>query len=114
MTTVDVGTEQEFGIFVRGEIGGIVAGVSGVIWGGGCQIHVLWVDRRHRRRGLARRLLGVAEDDARSPGCRLVHGITYDALTAGHNDRLGYRSVGVIENCPIGTATRWYRKDLAS
>ena len=45
-------------------------------------------------------------------GCRLVMGLTYDVLTRGFYDRLGYRTVGMIENCPAGTATRWYCKDL--
>lgn len=27
-------------------------------------------------------------------------------------ERLGYRTVGVIEDCPTGTNTRWYCKDL--
>jgi hypothetical protein len=39
-------------------------------------------------------------------------GLTYDVLTSGFYDRLGYRTVGTIEDCPAGTTTRWYRKDL--
>jgi hypothetical protein len=39
-------------------------------------------------------------------------GLTYDVLTSGFYDRLGYRTVGIIEDCPAGTATRWYCKDL--
>jgi hypothetical protein len=39
-------------------------------------------------------------------------GLTYDVLTLGFYERLGYRTVGIIEDCPAGTATRWYRKDL--
>jgi hypothetical protein len=33
-------------------------------------------------------------------------------ITRGFYDRLGYRTVGIIDNCPAGTATRWYCKDL--
>ena len=112
LRVVAAGAEEEFGIFVRDDAGSIVAGISGALWGGGCQIHVVWVDPAYRGRGLAGRLLSAAEDEARRRGCRLVHGITYDALTAGYYDRLGYRTIGVIEDCPAGTATRWYRKDL--
>ena len=114
LRVVDAGAEEEFGIFVRDDAGTIVAGVSGALWGGGCQIHVVWVDPARRGRGLAARLLAAAEEEARSRGCRLVHGITYDALTAGYYDRLGYRTIGVIEDCPSGTTTRWYRKDLVA
>ena len=112
LCVVAAGPEEEFGIFVRDDAGTILAGISGTFWGGGCQIHVVWVDPAHRGRGLARRLLTAAEAEARGRGCHLVHGITYDALTAGYYDRLGYRTIGVIEDCPAGTATRWYRKDL--
>jgi hypothetical protein len=27
-------------------------------------------------------------------------------------ERLGFRTVGTIDNCPAGTSTRWYCKDL--
>jgi hypothetical protein len=39
-------------------------------------------------------------------------GLTYEVLTADFYDRLGYRIIGVIDDCPAGTSTRWYRKDL--
>lgn len=47
-----------------------------------------------------------------APGVPTGQGLTYDVLTRGFYDRLGYRTVGILENCPAGTATRWYRKDL--
>lgn len=112
VAAVGVGEEQDFGIFVREADGRIIAGASGTIWGGCCQIHVVWVDVAHRGRGLARRLLAETEAEARRRSCRLMMGITYDALTAGFYEPLGFRTVGVIDNCPTGTATRWYRKDL--
>jgi GNAT superfamily N-acetyltransferase len=106
-----VGEEQEFAIFMRdGER--VVAGVSGSTWGGCCQLHVVWVDDAWRGRGLAKALLSAAEVEAGRRGCRLLMGLTYDVLTAGFYDRLGWETVGVIEDCPKGTATRWYRKDL--
>jgi hypothetical protein len=57
---------------------------------------------------------GIAElkAEARRRGCRLVMGLTYDVLTNQLYDRLGYRNIGTIEDCPAGTTTRWYRKDL--
>lgn len=108
-----VGTEErEFGIFVRDDDRRVMAGASGSIWGGCCQIHALWVDDPLRGHGLARALMAEAEAEARRGGCRLVMGLTYDVLTADFYDRIGYRTVGTIEDCPAGTTTRWYRKDL--
>jgi len=112
VAAVGAGEEEEFGIFARDDAGRIVAGASGSIWGGCCQIHAIWVDGPERGHGLARELMAEAEAVARRRGCRLVMGLTYDVLTRGFYDRLGYRTVGIIEDCPAGTATRWYRKDL--
>ena len=107
-----VGVEREFGIFVRDEGGQVVAGASGSTWGGCCQVHAVWVDDQLRGRGLARALMAEAEAEARRRGCRLIMGLTYEVLTADFYDRLGYRIIGVIDDCPAGTSTRWYRKDL--
>ena len=107
-----VGEVHEFGIFVRDDDGRVVAGISGSYWGGCCQVHVVWVDGPLRGRGMARSLLAAAVDEARRLGCRLLMGLTYECLTADFYDRLGYRTVGVLENCPAGTSTRWYCRDL--
>ena len=107
-----VGAEREFGIFVRDDSGQVVAGASGSTWGGCCQVHAVWVDDPLRGRGLARALMAATEAEARRRGCRLVMGLTYEVLTADFYDRLGYRIIGVIDDCPAGTSTRWYRKDL--
>ena len=56
--------------------------------------------------------MAEAEAEARRQGCRLVMGLTYEALTGDFYDRLGYRTVGSIQDCPAGTTTRWYCKDL--
>ena len=112
VAAVGLGEEEDFGIFARDDNGRIVAGASGSTWGGCCQIHTLWVDGPQRGHGLARELMAQAEATARRRGCRLVMGLTYDVLTRDFYDRLGYRTVGIIENCPAGTATRWYCKDL--
>ena len=111
ISAADVGDEEEFAVLVRDD-DRVVAGASGIIWGGGCQVHVVWVDEPLRSRGLGRALMAEVEDEARRRGCRLVMGLTYDVLTGDYYDRLGYRTVGAIENCPAGTITRWYCKDL--
>jgi GNAT superfamily N-acetyltransferase len=106
------GEEQEFGIFVRGADGRILAGISGIAWGGCCQLQAMWVDHAHRRRGLARALMSAAEDEARRRGCARVEFHAYDLLAHGLYDRLGYETVGIIDGCPAGSRTRWYCKTL--
>jgi GNAT superfamily N-acetyltransferase len=104
--------EQEFGIFARGDDGRVVAGVSGIVWGGACELQAMWVEEPLRNRGLAHALIAGAETEARRRGCALVMFHAYDLLARGLYDRLGYETVGVIENCPAGSASRWYRKIL--
>lgn len=106
------GEEQEFGIFARDDHGRVVAGISGIVWGGCCELQAMWVKESLRNRGLARALLAGAEAEARRRGCALVAAHAYDLLARGLYERLGYETVGVIENCPAGSAARWYRKVL--
>ena len=107
-----VGDDQEFGIFVRDDQGQILAGISGIIWGGCCELQAMWVHNSLRGRGLARELMTAAEDEARRLGCTLVELRAYDLLARGLYERLGYETVGVIEGYPAGSVARWYRKDL--
>jgi len=107
-----LGEEQEFAIFGRDDDGHVVAGVSCIVWGGCCELQAMWVAESLRNRGLAHALVTGAEDEARRRGCRLVVFHAYDLLARGLYDRLGYETVGVVENCPTGSAARWYRKLL--
>ena len=81
------------------------------MWGGGCQLHVVWVDKTLRNGGIGRALMAEVEHEARLRGCRLVMGLTYDVLIGDFYDRLGYRTIGFLEDCPAGTTTRWYCKE---
>ena len=107
-----VGEDRPFGIFMRDDDGRIVGGISGMTWGGCCELHAMWVDESLRGRGFARALMAEAESLARRRGCSLVQFFAYDLLAPGLYERLGYESVGVVEGCPAGSAARWYRKRL--
>ena len=107
-----VGEDEPFGIFVRDDERRIVAGISGMTWGGCCELHALWVDEPLRGRGFARALMTEAESVAKRRGCSLVQFFAYDLLAAGLHEHLGYETVGVVEDCPAGSAARWYRKRL--
>jgi GNAT superfamily N-acetyltransferase len=43
-------------IFVKDELGQVVAGIGGNTWGGDCEIRQLWVEESRRRQGLGTRL----------------------------------------------------------
>jgi ribosomal protein S18 acetylase RimI-like enzyme len=89
-----------------------VAGISAIVWGGYCELQAMWVEESLRNRGLARALVAGAEAEARRRGCALVVLHAYDLLARGLYERLGYETIGVIENCPAGSTARWYRKVL--
>ena len=107
-----LGEEQEFGIFARSDDGRVLAGISAIGWGGYCELQAMWVDESLRNRGLAHALVARAEAEARRRGCAQIVFHAYDLLARGLYERLGYETVGVIENCPAGSAARWYRKVL--
>jgi ribosomal protein S18 acetylase RimI-like enzyme len=107
-----LGEEHEFGIFARGTDGRVIAGIAAVVWGGYCELQAMWVEESLRNRGLAHALMSRAEVEARRRGCTLVVFHAYDLLARGLYERLGYETVGIIENCPAGSAARWYRKVL--
>jgi GNAT superfamily N-acetyltransferase len=96
--------EQEFAIVVRSAEGAVCAGVSGTVVGRNCELVALWVDTTLRRQGLASALVTAAEDEARRRGCLSISLLTYDAMTHGFFDGLGYRTVGTADGI------RWYRK----
>ena len=112
MAAAGVGEEQEFGIFARDDDGRVVAGISAIVWGGYCELQAMWVDESLRSRGLAFALMSGVESEARRRGCTQVVFHAYDLLTRGLYERLGYETVGMIENCPAGSTARWYRKVL--
>jgi GNAT superfamily N-acetyltransferase len=112
MAATGLGGEQEFAIFARGDEGCVVAGISGILWAGCCELQAMWVEESLRGRGLARSLVAEAEAEARRRGCRLVIFHAYDVLAVGLYERLGYETVGIIEGYPPGSAARWYRKEL--
>jgi GNAT superfamily N-acetyltransferase len=106
------GEDEEFGLFVRDAGGTMLAGISGSTWGGCCQLQAMWVDPSLRGRGLARSLLAAAEEEARRRGCGMVMFLAYDLIAPAFYERFGYETVAVLDGCPAGSATRWYRKSL--
>ena len=107
-----VAEEQEFAIIARDRDGQVVAGISAIVWGGYCELQAMWVVETLRNRGIAHSLIAGAEREARQRGCAFVAFHAYDLLAQALYTTLGYETVGVIEDCPAGSAARWYRKTL--
>ena len=112
MTAAGLDPERDLAVFVRDERGSLLGGISGITWGGYCELHAMWVDESVRGQGLARRLMTAAEDESRRRGCGQVIFMAYDLLTPHLYERLGYEAVAVVDDCPTGSAARWFRKRL--
>jgi GNAT superfamily N-acetyltransferase len=90
-------------ISVRDEASGLVAGLYGWTWGGCAYVDVLWVDETQRGKGLGARLLGTAEDEARSRGCTQVLLATHGFQAPAFSAALGYQETGRQDGYPSGS-----------
>ncbi len=99
-------------LFVRDDAGELAAGLSGYTWAGFCEIQFLWVAEALRGRGHGRRLLGAAEGEAGTRGCRVVLLHSYSFQAPEFYRKLGYEEVGRADDCPPGEAHFYFSKRL--
>lgn len=65
-------------------------------------IEILGVPERLRGRGLGRRLVETAEQEARVAGCRGAWVDTYSFQSPGFYERMGYQPFGALPDYPRG------------
>lgn len=93
---------ERLSCFARSASGGIVGGAVGRTWGECCELQQLWVDREHRRQGIARRILHAFEAEAVSRGCKTLYLETFSFQTPALYRSEGY-AVGLeIAGFPEG------------
>ena len=85
--------------------------VASTYWGW-LKIDDLWLEEGLRGRGYGRRLMAMAEAEARARGCRQAWLRTFGFQARGFYERLGFAVVGVLEDYPPGDAFYWMRKDF--
>jgi ribosomal protein S18 acetylase RimI-like enzyme len=98
----------------RDDVGAIIAGIHGWVWGGTAEVDLLWVDEPRRRRGTGGALLTAFEAEARRRGARQVVLDTADFQAPAFYARRGYTEVGRIDDYPTGHALRRMRKRLVA
>jgi ribosomal protein S18 acetylase RimI-like enzyme len=92
---------RPLGVFERDlSSGEIVAGLYGFTWGDWLEVKFVWVRPDHRGRGLGRRLVEMAEAEARARGCHSAWLDSYSFQAAGMYEKLGYRVFGSLERYP--------------
>jgi GNAT superfamily N-acetyltransferase len=92
--------------------GEVVAGLLGSNAYGWMCVDIVWVDERHRGKGLGTALLNKAEQIALEHGCDGIHLDTHSFQAPRFYERLGYEPFGELENYPSENKRIYLRKSL--
>lgn len=101
-------------IFVRDAQRRLVGGLTADTYWNWLEIDDLWLEEALRRRGLGRKLLSIAENEARRRGCTSAFLQTFSFQARGFYEKQGYRVVGQLDDYPPGEVFYWMRKDLTN
>ena len=101
-------------VFGRDAHGEIAAGLCGHTWGGCCEIRQVWVDEKDRGHGIGRRLLEMAEAEARRRTCVQIVLATHSFQAPGFYRKLGFEIVDRLAGYPRGHELLRLRKVLRS
>jgi GNAT superfamily N-acetyltransferase len=98
---------------LRGDIGDVLGGLLGQLWGGWLQVTHLWIAEFARGTGYGTQLMTKAENYARSRGAIGVTLETYSFQARPFYERLGYEVFGQLDGNPTGHVKFYLRKALS-
>jgi RimJ/RimL family protein N-acetyltransferase len=107
-----IGDGQEWAAFVRDDLGRVVGGITGTLWGDGGEVNDLWVSEKRRGSGLGTRLLTAGEEHVRRNGGRNMFLSTHTFQAPGFYERLGYQRCGSRDDYPRGHGDVFLHKRL--
>lgn len=110
----DVGPAEKtpLAVLVHDEAGGLAAGLSGYTAWGWLYVQWLWVSPDLRGQGVAGRMLGAAEDEARARRCHGALIDTFSPVALRSYRRQGYEVFGELPDFPVGRSRSFLKKRL--
>ncbi len=91
-----------FAKIVQDGHGAIVAGIAGWTWAGACEITYLWVEEGLRNKGIGKKLLLAAEQEAKQKNCGTILIRSYSFQAPLFYERNGFKVAHIIEGFPPG------------
>ena len=104
---------KAFAVTERNENGALQGGVYVYLHPGWAYIDLVWVDDQERGKGLGRRLMREAENEAKRRGCHSAYLWTQDFEAPGFYEKLGYKQFVVLDNYVPGHQRIGFMKRLA-
>ena len=99
-------------VFARDDEDAIIGGLTGRTYWRYLDIAFLWVDEKHRGRGIATQLMNAAESEALNRGCGHVFLDTLSFQALGFYQKLGYTEFGRLAGFSGKYDRYWLRKAL--
>lgn len=90
----------------------IVGGVLGLTYWDWFYIELMWVKDELRGQGYGRRLMTIAEDEARKRGVKNAYLDTFSFQAPTFYKKLGYKVFGELQNFPPGHTRYFLQKQL--
>lgn len=98
----DLGAVQTMACFARTGAGEIVGGLRARQWGAAVEVQQLWVDEKHRRNGIAARLMALLEQAVAERGAAVIYLDTFSFQAPAFYRRCGYETAARIDGFPDG------------
>ena len=96
------------------ENGNTIGGILGGTYWGWMYVDILWVHKKHRKKGIGSKLLFEAEKEAIQRGCHHVHLDTMSWQAPEFYKKHGYEVIGILPDIPNGNQKYLLQKSLSS